>query len=107
LEPMGRFNDELAKAGKFIDIEGLAPLSQGARISFSMGQALVTDGPFIETKEVICGYWIIEMKSKEELVEFMKRCPASDGDIIEIRPIFEFPADHPVAQKQLEKQKAN
>ena len=91
LEPMGKFNDELAKVGKILDVDGLHPLTKGARISFSKGQALVTDGPFIETKEVICGYWIVEMKSKEELVEFMKRCPAADGDVIEIRPIFEFP----------------
>jgi len=100
MEAMGRFNEELAKAGTILTLDGLHPLAKGARLSFAKGKALVTDGPFIDTKEVVGGYWIVEMKSKEELVEFMKRCPAADGDVIEIRPIFEFPEDHPVAQKQ-------
>jgi hypothetical protein len=89
--PMGRFNDELAKAGKILDLEGLQPLSKGARVTFSNGKATVTDGPFIETKDVIGGYWIVEMNSKEELLEWAQRCPAENGDVIEIRPIFEFP----------------
>ena len=90
LADMGKFNDELAKVGTILDVDGLAPLSKGARVSFSKGKApIVTDGPFIETNEVIGGYWILEMNSKEELVEWMKRCPAGDGDVIEIRPMFE------------------
>jgi hypothetical protein len=107
MEAMGKFNEELAQAGTILTLDGLQPLSKGARVSFSKGKALVTDGPFLETKEVVGGYWIIEMESKEKLLEFMKRCPAADGDVIEIRPIFEFPADHPVTQKRLEKQKPN
>lgn len=91
IEEMGRFNDELAKAGKIIDIDGLHPLEKGARVSFSGGQPIVTDGPFIETREVIGGYWIVELASKEEAVSWARRCPARDGDVIEIRPIYEFP----------------
>ncbi len=96
LAPMGKFNDELAKAGTILDVDGLAPITKGARVAFNKGKATVTDGPFIETNEVIGGYWIIEMSSKEELVEWMQRCPAADGDVIEIRPIFELP-DFPKA----------
>jgi len=96
MEPMGKFNDVLAKAGTIIDVDGLAPITKGARVSFAHGKATLTDGPFIETNEVIGGYWIIEMNSKEELVEWAQRCPAADGDVIEIRPIFELP-DFPKA----------
>lgn len=98
MEPMGKFNDELAKAGTIIDIDGLQPLDKGARVSFSMGKAIVTDGPYIETKDVIGGYWIVELKSKEEALEWAQRCPAQDGDVIEIRPIFEMP-DFSTAQE--------
>ncbi len=91
LESMGKYNDELAKAGRIIDIDGLHPLAKGARVSFAKGKATVTDGPYIESKEVIGGYWIVELKSKEEAVEWAQRCPAQDGDVIEIRPIYEFP----------------
>ncbi|MES2438803.1 MAG: YciI family protein [Verrucomicrobiota bacterium] len=91
MEPMGKFNDELAKAGRILDIDGLQPLDKGARVSFANGKATVTDGPYIETKDVIGGYWIVELKSKEEALEWARRCPAQDGDVIEIRPIFELP----------------
>jgi hypothetical protein len=110
--PMGKFNDDLAKAGTLLDVDGLAPITKGARVAFAGGKAIVTDGPFIESKEVIGGYWLIELNSKQEAVEWAQRCPAADGDVIEIRPIFEMPdfppdADSPAVREQVEKQKNN
>lgn len=87
---MGKFNDELAKAGTIIDIDGLHPIAKGARVAFGKGAPVVTDGPYIESKEVIGGYWIVELASKEEAVAWARRCPAGEGDVIEIRPIYEF-----------------
>ena len=89
LEKMGKFNDELAKAAKMIDIDGLRPPSDGARITFADGKPTVTDGPFSESKEVIGGYWIFEIGSREEALEWAKRVPAEPGDVIELRPIWE------------------
>ena len=96
VEKMTKFNSELKKAGALISLDGLHPLTTGARLAFSGGKAKVTDGPFVEAKEVVGGYWMIQVKSKEEAVHWMKQCPAQDGDVIEIRPVFEisdFPAD--------------
>jgi hypothetical protein len=93
---MMKFNEELAKAGALIALDGLQPSSKGARVAFGRGKPTVTDGPFIESKEVVGGYWIIQAGSKEEAVGWAKRCPAAEGDVIEVRPIFEmsdFPAD--------------
>ena len=93
---MGKFNDELSKAGALLSVDGLLPLKSGARLAFSGGKASVTDGPFIETKEVVGGYWILEAKSKQQVVDWMKRCPAQADDVIEIRQIAEmsdFPPD--------------
>jgi hypothetical protein len=89
VEEMGRFNDEMAKSVKILSLNGLHPLGKGARVSFGKGKPVVTDGPFIETKEVLGGYWIIEAPSKEEVVKWAQRCPAEEGDVIEIRQIFE------------------
>ena len=89
LEKMGRFNEELGKAVKILSLNGLHPLSTGARVSFGKGKATVTDGPFIETKEVLGGYWLLEANSKEELLKWAQRCPADEGDVIEIRQIFD------------------
>jgi hypothetical protein len=86
---MGRFNEEMSKAVKILSLNGLHPLSTGARVSFTKGKATVTDGPFIETKDVLGGYWLIEAKSKEEVVKWAERCPADEGDVIEIRQVFE------------------
>ena len=86
---MGRFNDEMAKSVKILSLNGLHPLGKGARVSFGKGKPVVTDGPFIETKEVLGGYWMIEAPSKEEVVKWAQRCPAEEGDLIEIRQIFE------------------
>jgi hypothetical protein len=89
LEEMGRFNDQMAKALKIESLNGLHPVTTGARVSFSKGKPSLIDGPFVETKEVLGGYWIVEAKSKEEVVKWTQRCPADDGDVIEIRQIFE------------------
>jgi hypothetical protein len=86
---MGKFNDDLEKAGMLITLDGLHPLFRGARVAFAKGKATVTDGPFIESKEVIGGFWILQANSKQEVVEWAQRCPASPGDVIEIRQIFE------------------
>ena len=89
MEEMGRFNAEMAKAVKIESLNGLHPVATGARVSFSKGKPTLIDGPFIETKEVLGGYWMVEAKSKEEVVKWAQRCPADDGDVIEIRQIFE------------------
>jgi hypothetical protein len=86
---MSKYNDELTKAGVLLALDGLAPPSSGARVSFTGGQPKITDGPFAEAKEVIGGYWLIQARSKEEAVEWASRCPAADGDVIEVRPIYE------------------
>lgn len=113
---MMKFNEELAKAGALIALDGLHPSSKGARVTFKGGKPTVTDGPFIEAKEVIGGYWMIQVKSKEEAIEWAKRCPASDGDVIEIRQVFEmsdFPsdvqkaADNPTVRSQLEQHRGS
>ena len=88
MEPMGRFNEEMGKALKIESLNGLHPLAKGARVSFPKGKPIVTDGPFIESKEVLGGYWLVEAPSKEEVVKWAQRCPANEGDTIEIRQIF-------------------
>ncbi len=96
IEKMGRFNEELAKAGALISLDGLHPDSKGARVSFGKGKPVVTDGPFAEAKEIVGGYWMINVKSKAEAIEWARKCPAAEGDVIEIRQVFEmedFPPD--------------
>jgi hypothetical protein len=91
LTAMGRFNEELVNAGVMLAGEGLQPSSKGARVSFSGTQRVVTDGPFAETKELVAGYWIWQVASLEEAIEWAKRCPnpmGEDGEL-EIRQIFE------------------
>ncbi len=93
---MMKYNESLQKAGVLLALDGLHPSSMGARISFPGGKPKVTDGPFIEAKEVLGGYWMIQVKSKEEAVEWASRCPASDNGVIEVRQVQEFsdfPAD--------------
>ena len=89
VEQMMRFNEELGKACKILSLNGLHPVHTGARVTCSNGKATVTDGPFIETKEVLGGYWLIEAPSKAEVVKWTQRCPAEDGDVIEIRQVFD------------------
>jgi hypothetical protein len=108
LTEMGKFNEEMARAGVMLAGEGLRPSSDGARIQFKGNQRTVTDGPFSETKELIAGFWIIQTKSKEEAVEWMKRCPHPHPGIdtnIEIRQIFEaedFGAEYTPELQQME-----
>ena len=93
LSAMGKYNEELMKAGVLLDLAGLQPSSKGARIKFSGGQRRVLDGPFPESKELIAGYWIIHVKSREEAIEWAKRAPNPQGEgkegEIEIRQFFE------------------
>jgi hypothetical protein len=96
VEAMMKYNESLQKAGVLLTLDGLHPPSMGARVTFSGGYPKVTNGPFPEAKEVLGGYWMIEVKSKEEAVEWASRCPASDNEIIEVRQVQEFsdfPAD--------------
>jgi hypothetical protein len=93
---MMRYNESLQKAGVLLALDGLHPPSMGARVSFSGGKPTVTDGPFTEAKEVVGGYWMIQVKSKEEAVAWASRCPASDNEVIELRQVQEmsdFPPD--------------
>jgi hypothetical protein len=86
---MSKFNEELNKAGVLLALDGLQPSSRGARVAFAAGKPSVTDGPFTESKELIGGYWLIQARSKEEAVEWASRCPANDGDVIEVRQVYE------------------
>jgi hypothetical protein len=96
---MGVYNDELTKAGVLLTLDGLHPSSKGARVAFPGGRATVTDGPFTEAKEIIGGYWLIQAKSKEEAVEWASRCPAADGDVIEVRQVYEMAEFPPEIQE--------
>jgi hypothetical protein len=90
VEAMGRYNQELTKAGVMLAGEGLRPSSYGKRVSFSgKGKSAVMDGPFAEAKELVGGYWIWQVKSMDEAVEWMKRAPFEEGAVVELRPIFE------------------
>jgi len=91
LSEMGKFNEELAKAGVLLAAEGLHPSSKGARVRFDGAKRTVVNGPFPETKDLIAGFWLWQVKSKEEAIEWVKRCPNphNDGGEIEIRQVFE------------------
>jgi hypothetical protein len=96
VKAMMKYNERLQQAGVLLALDGLHPPSMGARVSFPGGKPRVTDGPFAEAKEVLGGYWMIQVKSKEEAVEWASRCPASENEVIEIRQVQElsdFPAD--------------
>ena len=96
VEEMMKYNEELQKAGVLLSLDGLHPPSTGARVTFATGKPVVTDGPFTEAKEVLGGYWMIQVASREEAIEWAKRCPASANEIIEIRQVQEmsdFPED--------------
>src|ERR1700684_2727338 len=86
---MMKYNESLQKAGVLLALDGLHPPSTGARVSFTGGKPKVTDGPFVEAKEVIGGYWMIQVKSREEAIEWASRCPASDNEVIEVRQVHE------------------
>jgi hypothetical protein len=93
---MMKYNESLQKAGVLLALDGLHPPSMGARVSFRGGKPTVTDGPFAEAKEVLGGYWMLQVRSKEEAVEWASRCPGSDNEVIEVRQVQElsdFPPD--------------
>ena len=90
VEAMMKYNESLQKAGVLLALDGLHPPSMGARVTFSGGKPEVTNGPFAEAKETLGGYWMIQVKSKKEAVEWASRCPASDSEIIEVRQVQEF-----------------
>jgi len=96
---MMKYNEALKDAGVLITLDGLHPPSMGVRVSFAGGKPVVTDGPFTESKEVIGGYWMIEVKSRQEAIEWAKRCPASANEIIEIRQVHEMADFPPDVQK--------
>jgi hypothetical protein len=93
---MMKYNQTLQRAGVLLALDGLHPPSMGARVSFPGGKPKVTDGPFAEAKEVVGGYWLIQVKSREEAIEWAKRCPGSENEVIEVRQVQElmdYPAD--------------
>ena len=108
LTEMGNFNEELAKAGVLVAGEGLHPSSKGARVHFSGSKRTVIDGPFAETKELVAGYWLWNVKSKEEAIEWVKRCPNPTGTEaeIEIRQVFEAEDFGPAFTPELREQEA-
>jgi hypothetical protein len=96
VEAMMKYNESLQKAGVLLALDGLHPPSVGARVSFSGGKPKVTDGPFPEAKEVLGGYWMIQVKSRDEAIAWASRCPGSDNEVIEVRQVQEmsdFPPD--------------
>ena len=96
VQAMMKFNEDLQKAGVLLSLDGLHPPSAAARVSFRGGKPVVTDGPFAETKEVLGGYWMIDVPSRVAAIDWARRCPAADGDVIEIRQVQEmsdFPED--------------
>jgi len=99
---MMKYNEELQKAGVLLALDGLHPPSAGARVGFSAGKAKVIDGPFPEAKEVIGGYWMIKVNSKQEAIDWATRCPGSDNEVIEIRQVHEMADFTPQVQKAAE-----
>jgi hypothetical protein len=91
---MSKYNDTLRKAGVLLALDGLHPQAAGVRVSFAAGKGTATDGPFAEAKEAVGGYWMIQVKSREEAIEWATRAPMLDGDIIEVRQVQEI-ADFP------------
>lgn len=99
VEAVMKYNETLQKASVLFALDGLHPPSMGARVAFSGGKPKVTDGPFAEAKEVLGGYWMIQVKSREEAIEWASRCPASDNEIIEVRQVQEISDFPPDVQK--------
>ena len=103
LTEMGKYNEELVKAGVMLAGEGLQPSSKGARVKFSGKKRTVTDGPFAEAKELVAGFWLIQVKSKEEAIEWVKRVPFED-DEVEVRQVFETEDFGPALTPELREQ---
>jgi len=101
---MMKYNEEMANAGVLISLDGLQPSAKGARIAFSDGKTTVTDGPFTESKEVLGGYWMIQVNSKDEAVAWARKAPALGGEMIEVRQVFEM-SDFPEEVRDEEAEK--
>jgi len=101
MAPMMKFNESLQKAGVLLAVDGLHPPSMGARVTFAGGKPKVTDGPFAEAKEVLGGFWIIDVKSKDEAIAWASRCPCSDNEVIEVRQVQEMSEFPPELRVQL------
>jgi len=103
MEEMGKYNEELGKAGVLLALDGLTPpATMSARVTFKDGKAKVTDGPFPETKEVVGGFWIIQVKSREEALEWASRIPGNDGETVEVRRMFELTDFDAETQKHIQ-----
>ena len=106
IENMRKYNKQLQQAGVLLALDGLTPPAMGARVTFKSGKSKITDGPFSEAKEVVGGYWMIQVKSREEALEWASRIPGKDSEMVEVRQVFEitdFPAD---VQKKLQEEVA-
>jgi len=99
VEAMMKYNEQLQKAGVLLALDGLHPPSEAARITFTAGTPTVTDGPFAEAKEVVGGYWMIQVRSRDEAIQWATRCPAGDNEMIEIRQVFEMAEFPPEVQE--------
>jgi hypothetical protein len=102
VEAMMKYNESLQKSGVLLALDGLHPPSMGARVTFPGGKATVSDGPFAEAKEVLGGYWMLQVRSREEAIEWAKRCPASENETIEIRQVQEMDEFPPELQEAVE-----
>ncbi|MGB0008110.1 MAG: YciI family protein [Candidatus Sulfotelmatobacter sp.] len=103
MEAMGKYNEELGKAGVLLALDGLTPpATMSARITFKGGKSKVTDGPFTEAKEVVGGYWIIQVKSREEALEWASRIPGKDNEMVEVRRMFDMTDFDPETQKYIQ-----
>jgi hypothetical protein len=104
MEVMGKYNEQLQKAGVLLALDGLTPPStMSARVTFKGGKSKVTDGPFPEAKEVVGGYWVIQVKSREEALEWASRIPGSDNEMVEVRRMFEITDFNPEMQTEIQK----
>ncbi len=99
VEAMMKYNEQLQKAGVLLALDGLHPPSEAARVMFSGGTPKVLDGPFAEAKEVVGGYWMIQVRSRDEAIQWATRCPAGDNEMIEIRQVFEMAEFPPEVQQ--------
>ena len=104
MEKMGKYNEQLQKAGVLLALDGLTPpATMSARVTFKSGKSKVTDGPFAETKEVVGGYWIIQVKSREEALEWASRIPGEDSVMVEVRRMFDATDFDPETQEEIQK----
>jgi hypothetical protein len=104
MEAMGKYNEELGKAGALLALDGLTPpATMSARVTFKSGKSKVTDGPFTEAKEVVGGYWIIQVKSREEALEWASRIPGKDNEMVDVRRMFDMTDFDPETQKEIQK----